>query len=132
VFPYESDTFDFIYLTSIFTHMLPKDMEQYFSEISRVLKKGGHCLITYFIMNDESLEYTKQQKSNIIFFDSGKGYYSPVKDVPEQAIAFQEKFIRELYTSYGLFFKEPVYYGSWCGRQEAVDFQDMVIVTKQQ
>jgi ubiquinone/menaquinone biosynthesis C-methylase UbiE len=47
-FPYDDDTFDFVFLTSVFTHMLTKDMENYLSEIVRVLKKGGNALSLIF------------------------------------------------------------------------------------
>ncbi len=40
-FPYGDESFDFVFLTSVFTHTLPNDMENYFSEIARVLKRGG-------------------------------------------------------------------------------------------
>ncbi|AXF85333.1 Demethylrebeccamycin-D-glucose O-methyltransferase [Ephemeroptericola cinctiostellae] len=56
VFPFEGESFDFVFLTSVFTHMLPEDLEHYLSEISRVLKKGGVCFITYFLLNNESVE----------------------------------------------------------------------------
>jgi SAM-dependent methyltransferase len=130
IFPYDSDSFDFINATSIFTHLLPKDTEHYFSEISRVLKKDGRCLISYFFINTESKAYIGQKKSHLAFFEIGKGYYSTVKDVPEQVIAFDEEFIRELYAKYGLTITEPVYYGSWCGRERTIDFQDTVIAKK--
>jgi SAM-dependent methyltransferase len=130
VFPYPQGTFDFINLTSIFTHMLPADVEHYFSEISRVLKKGGRCFITYFLMNQESIECIKQKKSIINFVDSGKGYYSPVKDVPEQVLAYDEGFIRRLYRKYDLSIKEPVYYAKWCGRQHGIEGQDIILAIK--
>ena len=40
-FPYEDNSFDFAFLTSVFTHMLPRDMESYLGEIHRVLRPGG-------------------------------------------------------------------------------------------
>jgi len=46
-FPYENESFDFVFVKSVFTHMLPQDMEHYFSEIARVLRKDGRCLITF-------------------------------------------------------------------------------------
>jgi len=52
-FPYENESFDFIFLTSVFTHILPQDLKNYFSEISRVLKRNGRCLITFFLLNKE-------------------------------------------------------------------------------
>ena len=53
-FPYNDNTFDFVFLNSVFTHMLSKDVENYLSEISRVLKKDGRCFISYFLLDSIS------------------------------------------------------------------------------
>lgn len=129
-FPYDSDSFDFVYLTSIFTHMLPDDMEQYFSEITRVLKKGGRCFITYFIINQESLECIRQKKSSITFFLIKDGFYSTAKDIPERVIAYDEEFLRKLYTKYGLTVNEPIHFAKWCGREDGINGQDIIVATK--
>lgn len=47
-FPYADESFDFIFMTSVFTHMLPGDVKHYLEEIFRVLKQYGRCLITFF------------------------------------------------------------------------------------
>ena len=53
--PFASGNFDFVFLSSVFTHMLPPDVENYFSEIARVLKPGGRSVITFFMLNPEAL-----------------------------------------------------------------------------
>ncbi|MBT5992702.1 MAG: class I SAM-dependent methyltransferase, partial [Bacteroidetes bacterium] len=50
-FPYDSNEFDVIFLVSVFTHMLTDDVKNYISEISRMLKPGGVCMITTFLMD---------------------------------------------------------------------------------
>jgi ubiquinone/menaquinone biosynthesis C-methylase UbiE len=130
IFPYDSNSFDFIFLISIFTHMLPKDVDHYFSEISRTLKKGGRCFITYFIIDQESAKCIRENKSSMNFFQIGDGIYSTSKDMPEQATAYDEDFIRQLYAKNGLTVNEPVYYGSWCARKNAVSGQDVIIAAK--
>jgi SAM-dependent methyltransferase len=129
-FPYDSAVFDFVFLISVFTHLLPEHMERYYAEISRVLKKGGRCLITYYLMNPESVELINRQESCINFFEVNNGIYSTDQHVPERVIAYQEDLIRGLYAKYGFSIQSPFYYGSWCGRKRYVDFQDMVIARK--
>lgn len=51
----ERSSFDFVFLTSVFTHLLPEDMNNYFSEVVRVLTHARRCLITYFLLTFESL-----------------------------------------------------------------------------
>lgn len=129
IFPYRSNTFDFIFLTSIFTHMLPDDVEHYFFEIQRVLKKGGRCLITYFIINKESLGHIRDGDGQFNFENSGKEYYTINKDVPEAAIAYDEPYILSLYDRYDLTINK-IYYGAWCGREQWTDGQDIIVAVK--
>ena len=129
-FPFESESFDFVFLTSVFTHMLPRDMENYLSEIARVLKNGGRCLITYFLLNAESLKLIEEKASFHNFKYELQGCRVERDDVPEAAVAYNEKAIRSLYQKYALNISEPVYYGKWCGRENGLSWQDMIVAAK--
>ncbi|HEY53321.1 MAG TPA: class I SAM-dependent methyltransferase, partial [Caldilineae bacterium] len=54
-FPFDDDVFDVVFLKSVFTHMLIDDVVGYIGEIARVLRPGSRCVITYFLLNDDSL-----------------------------------------------------------------------------
>ncbi len=128
-FPYEDQFFDFIFLTSVFTHMLPEGLENYLFEIARVLKKGKKCLITYFLLNEESRKLIQSGKSQVDFkYDHGK-FWTIDRNLLELAIAYEEVFVFSLYEKYGLKI-EGVYYGSWCGRKEFLNYQDIIIASK--
>jgi ubiquinone/menaquinone biosynthesis C-methylase UbiE len=47
-FPYPDGSFDVVLLASLFTHMLPSDVQHYLHEIVRVLKPGGQLLVLEF------------------------------------------------------------------------------------
>jgi ubiquinone/menaquinone biosynthesis C-methylase UbiE len=128
--PFENESFDFIFLTSVFTHMLPEDMENYFSEISRVLKKGGRSFITYFLLNEEALHHIRNGESRVDFkFEFGN--YRTIDDkVPEDVIGYDEEFIMNLYDKYQMNIKKPIKYGSWCGRTKFLSYQDIIVATK--
>jgi len=130
-FPFDNEFFDFIFLTSVFTHMLPPDVENYLGEISRVLKKGGKCLITFFILNDESENLIRAGSSYIDFCHKINDCLSINENTPEFAIAYREEFVRRLYNKYGLAIIEPIHYGSWCKRDTFLDSQDIVVATKE-
>ena len=130
IFPYEDETFDFVFLTSVFSHMLQKDMEKYLSEISRVLKESGRCLITFYLINDESREYIANNNSTMIFKHNLGGHYTTNINEPEAAVAYEENLIRNLYDKYGLRINDPIFYGSWCGRDEHLDYQDIILAYK--
>lgn len=129
-FPYEDESFDFVILTSVFTHMLPDEVSNYLSEISRVMKPGGRAMITYFLLNQESLQLIESGMSAIDFrYDFGV-YRVKEKSTPEAAVAYQEGFIRSLYKENGLEIGEPIRYGRWCGRENFLKYQDIVVTRK--
>ena len=129
-FPYQDNYFDFVFLSSIFTHMLPDDMAHYFSEISRVLKKGGRCLITFLLLNEESLKLIEEKKPPLNFKYVFKEYRFVDENVPEVAVAYNEQFINHLYEKFGFKVKGPIYYGSWCRREKSLSHQDIIIASK--
>lgn len=129
-FPFDNEFFDFIFLTSVFTHMLPRDVENYMEEISRVLKKDGKCMITFFILNEESKKLIQTGISSLDFRYQIDGCLSTDINTPEEAIAFNEDFIINLFERYGLTIVQPVLYGSWCNRVKFFTYQDMIIANK--
>lgn len=73
-FPYPDESFDVVLLASLFTHMLPSDVEHYLHEIVRVLKPGGRSLITFFLLNEESSALITQGKASFDFEHEMPGY----------------------------------------------------------
>ncbi|MBS7622432.1 class I SAM-dependent methyltransferase [Candidatus Bathyarchaeota archaeon] len=129
-FPFQSQSFDLVLLKSVFTHMLPADVENYLSEVSHVLKKGGRSLITFFLLNDESLEHIKRGVSSLNFrYDMGV-YRTISPYEPEAAVAYDERFIRGLYDDCKLEIMEPIQFGSWCGRSRFLSYQDIVVASR--
>jgi SAM-dependent methyltransferase len=127
IFPFDDASFDFVFLTSVFTHMLPQEVKHYLSEIGRVLKPGRRCLITWFLLNDRS-------KHNIIHGKSSQQFTFPIEgclttnpDVPEDAIAYEESDVMEFYSRSGITLSRPIHYGSWSGRKEHLSYQDICI-----
>ena len=129
-FPYEDNSFDFVVLTSVFTHMLPAEVANYLKEIQRVLQPGGRCFATFFIWNDESAKGVK--KNPAFTFPYDKGHYRLMDEQVQAAnVAFDETYLDQLIQEAGLK-KEATYYGFWPGRkkEECKDFQDIVILEK--
>jgi SAM-dependent methyltransferase len=131
-FPFEDSSFDFVFLTSVFTHMFPDDMENYLAEIARVLRVGGKCLTTFFLLNQESIELVDSGKSTLNFQHKIDGGLTIDRDNPESAIAFRETSILELFAKHGMNVAKPVHYGSWCARANPMSYQDILIAEKTQ
>lgn len=127
-FPFADGSFDFVTLGSVFTHTLPQDTENYLAQISRVLKPGGRCLVSWFLLNAESRGLIDAHKAT-------PDLRHPVEDVcwtsntavPEDAIGYDEGYVRDLYRRCGLAINEPVRYGSWCGRDQFLTYQDLIL-----
>jgi SAM-dependent methyltransferase len=129
-FPYEDDRFDLVFLGSVFTHMPYDDMTNYLREISRVLKPGGRSFITFFIINDDTRRLAASGQSTLDFrFDLDR-CKTIDKRTPERAVGYEEQLVRKLYAGEGFRLEEPIHYGSWCGREGSLGYQDIVIATR--
>jgi ubiquinone/menaquinone biosynthesis C-methylase UbiE len=129
-FPYEDRSFDFVYLISVFTHMLPQEVDNYLSEVARVLKPGGRCMITYFLLNEESLKLIEESQSVYNFEPAGGVYRVADPQEPERAVAYDEKHVLHLYKKHCLSPIELPAYGSWCGRKSFLRYQDMIVAAR--
>lgn len=130
-FPYGDGTFDFTFLTSVFTHMLPEDVAQYAREIARTMAPGGRGVLTFFLHNEDSLRLQETPAAKIAMRKPYCGGQVRVlkRWKPEAAVAYPEATARRILAESGLRVRE-VLYGNWCGREETVSFQDIVLVEK--
>ena len=110
--------------------MLPADMENYLGEVTRVLKPGGRCFITYFLLTADSLKLMSQHGSSIDFNGVLPG--CRVKDIeaPEACVAYEQDRIFQLYDKHELVISEPVHYGTWSGFSDGLSYQDMIVAVK--
>ncbi|HEX8131800.1 MAG TPA: class I SAM-dependent methyltransferase [Pyrinomonadaceae bacterium] len=128
-FPFPDASFSFITLGSVFTHMLPDDLENYLSEVARMLESGGRCLISYFLLNEESLRHIEAGEGTLDLRHVFDNYRVISLEVPEEAIAFDEDWVKKLYEKLGLKIVR-LEYGSWCGRATYLSYQDLVLAVK--
>ena len=139
VFPFAANDFDVVFLTSVFTHMKPPDMKAYMAQIARVLKPNARCLITFFLLNPESRSLMREEaqacsnsgskRLNFRYIiEHGCQAVDPAR--PEDALAYDETLVRQIFAAHNLRIDEPIHYGSWCGRKSYLSFQDIVIATK--
>jgi SAM-dependent methyltransferase len=121
-FPHPDGAFDFVFLTSVFTHMLPADMEHYLSEMARVMKPKATSLITFFLLNKEGKRVIDERtgKSSRNFAHDEGVYRIEDRDKPEAAVAYEEGFVRDLFEKHGFGLHKPIIYG----------FQDIVVIKK--
>jgi len=136
-FPFEDESFDFILLTSVFTHLLPADAAHYINEISRLLRKGGKVFCTWYLLNEESENLIAEHAAR---YSRG---VPPIKypvdetgvcktahvNVPEQVVGYAEGHVIQSFEQAGLS-GVTIHYGGWCSRKKYIDWQDIVVASK--
>lgn len=132
VFPYENNSFDTIFLFSVFTHMQTLEVQNYFNEIQRVLKPGGKCLGTFFLYNDKNEEAISSKKNKINFPYERENFRLMNEKVPSANIAFDEKYIDKMIKISNLKLENKIY-GNWSKRtcEGLHDFQDILVFKKE-
>jgi SAM-dependent methyltransferase len=101
-FPYGNDTFDFVVLSSVFTHMLPGGFERYLSEIARVLKPGGRIMASYLLLNDEVLARVDADANPEQPLHDFGIYRVAHLHFPEAVVAYQADHVLGLHERLGL------------------------------
>ncbi len=110
--------------------MLAPDLENYVSEISRVLKPGGRCFITFFLLDPDSEDGTRTGRSALHLRHQIGDARVERAEVPEAAVAFRETYVRSLFSTNKLEIVEPIRFGRWSGRHTDVGFQDIVVACR--
>ena len=129
-FPFNSGDFDFAVMTSVFTHLLTAETQQYLKEISRTLVSGGSCFATFFVLDEfAKRSVDKRQASLNIAVPIGEGCYVQDKEVPEGAVAYEYRFLSDLIAKAGLII-EAIHWGSWSGRRPYLSYQDIFLLRK--
>jgi SAM-dependent methyltransferase len=129
-FPFKESSFDFIFLTSVFTHMHPEAIRHYLDSIYQLLKVDRKCLFSCSIINSESLSLIKNGKSYLNFtYDMGN-YYSLSPNGSTDDVGLKESWLCQAIEDSKLTIDGPIHFGKWCGRTTGMDFQDIVVVTK--
>ena len=123
VFPYNTQSFDLIILISVYTHMQKDEVENYFKQISRVIKDNGFCYASFFLTDENT-------KSDFFMHDFGEYKLHDLR-VKDANVAFDKNYIIDFANSVGLK-AVNVFPGWWSTgfRNDAVDFQDVIVFKK--
>ncbi|HYM33351.1 MAG TPA: methyltransferase domain-containing protein [Candidatus Cybelea sp.] len=130
VLPYADEAFDFVFLTSVLTHLGSDEVRAYAREIRRVLAPKGRCFFTAFMLNEPARDGLRAGKAAIRFDADAEGpeiHADPAN--PSAAVAFDEDFLLACFLSAGLRRRRPAIYGRWSGRTfPGPTFQDINVL----
>ncbi len=128
-FPLDQNSQDFVFLISVFTHLIPEEMAHYVREISRMLKPGKTCFATFFIHDDLLPEV-----NDAFSFKHRKEIYSLMDPkVVSANVAFKKKYLFQVFKDSGLQVQHyfPGYWRDTGEQEKSLDFQDIVVLRKE-
>lgn len=101
VFDFDDAQFDVIFLVSVVTHLLPKDLENYLTEIARMLKPGGRLVFSTFLM-DIALHFGP------VRFEHGEGpWRSSHETIPEICVGYHLDYLDKTLSARGMALDGP-------------------------
>lgn len=137
IFPYPDNHYDLVFLTSVFTHMLPPGLKNYVGQISRVLKKGGKCFCTVFLFQNApektdswQLSQLKQGLISIPSFEDSSFFKVNNPRRPEDMMAYDLEYLDGIFKKNGMTRSSSPYFGYWSGNPDFLSYQDIVIYEK--
>ncbi len=131
-FPFKKNTFDKVFLFSVFTHMKTEEIAHYLKEINRVLKPNGECLATFFIYDNSQEKIISNDNNNFVFkYDFGN-YKLMNKKVVSANIALKFSYLCKIVDEANLEIKhyEQGYWKKEILKFENIDFQDIIVLKK--
>ncbi len=127
-FAFADATFDFVLLTSVFTHLLEPEARRYLAETARVLRPGGRVVATFFLL--PATGDPAPPGAELAFAHRLGASWVVDAEQPERAVAYAEPWLREALAAAGLRLEEPVRYGRWGGRADGLSLQDVVVAER--
>ena len=119
-FPHPDGSFDLILLTSLCTHILEPELRHYILEVSRLLVPGGVAYATFFLFESPEEIAAGTARHGIAFPFVRDNCAMMCEEYPTNAIAYNERFVRDLIQQAGLQVMEPTRYG----------IQDVLMLTR--
>jgi SAM-dependent methyltransferase len=131
VFPYQNAAFDLVILNSVFTHMVPAEVSNYLREIERVLRPGGACYATFFVLDEESTQLM-EGVPDFSFPYRYEGYRLMDKEVKGANVAFDKPYLFDQLIQANGLQVDGYYPGFWPGRpkESCREFQDILLLKK--
>ena len=114
--------------SSLYTHLLPAETRNYLRETARVLRSGGRCLVTFFVVDPEAERLMANDLSSIAFRPY-EGCRVRDVQVPAAAVAYDDHVVTEMFAEVGLRI-DDVRHGVWCGRLVGTSYQDLVLAVR--
>lgn len=121
VFPYPNESFDVVFFISVFTHMLTDEVSNYTRQIARILKPGGRCFFTAYLLDRDM---------TIPFPFSSQEHSYMNEAIPAIAVAYRLAFLSSAFSESGMHCTAGPLWGSIHGGESETGLQDILVFTK--
>lgn len=128
--PFPDESLDLVFAFSLFSHLVPDDLNNYLREVNRILKPQGRLFATFYVLSDLSLRSMKSGTSARQFAQVDKIYWTDNQNLHEGAVAYPEDYLFDAFEKAGYSRMPIITYGQWCGRKHFVTGQDSILCWK--
>ena len=129
--PFPDGGHDFVILTSVITHLRTAETVRYAAEIARVLKPGGRCFLSLFLVDARARDGIAKKTARPAFLEAAGPEFIADEANPNAAVAYTESFLLNTFAEQGLRPARPVLRGHWSGQRNAENFQDLLVLEKE-
>lgn len=132
VFPFADEMFDVVYAASLFSHLLPDETANYFLQSARVLKRGGKCLFSFFLLDNYRGPGTTSSPDYVFEHPLEKhdGVAVRFREYPDRLIGYTQSTMEQFARTAGLRVVRVIP-GLWNQSTDwAVNEQDMLLLSK--
>src|SRR5262249_8607103 len=105
--------FDLAIVTSVFTHMLGDAVDNYLSEVARVLRSGGRMFVSLFLLDDASKAAIRAGRARLDFRHPFGAMRALSADCPEEGLAIERTDFLERLRRYAFVPDGEMRLGSW-------------------
>jgi len=132
--PFESGSFDVVFLTSVFTHLTLEDTRGYLGEIARVLTPGGRLWGSWFLVDEGIGETVLDGRAHEwvpLGWADGAGVYYADAQRGTAVVAYDDALVRRLLNEANLAIRYASK-GEWLSSRTHIDggFQDVLVCEK--
>lgn len=125
--PFADASVDFLFMTSVVTHLDPAYTAFYLREAGRILAPHGRLFATAFVLDSANRSLVEAKKARPAFHLEGSGpHYIADRAHPMAAVAFEQDWLLSAAREGGLALNRPIAFGHWSGRV-AENFQDICV-----
>ncbi len=128
-FPFAADEFDTAVLSSVFTHMLADEIENYIAQLGRVLKPDARIFMTALLFDDEAVRAVAQGATAFDFRHPVGPCMAFDRDRPREGVACPQAWLAQVLGRHGLQIAS-VRRGNWRQIRSCEVSHDTILATK--